>query len=40
MDAAPVFKFSNILNSLITAYVLANAEGWPDVMNSYVKLTF
>jgi hypothetical protein len=36
MEAGPTFKFSNILNSLITAYVLANGEGWPDIMSSYV----
>ncbi len=36
MDAGPTFKFSNILNALITSYVLANGEGWPDIMASYV----
>ena len=37
MDAGPTFKFSNILNALITSYVLANGEGWPSIMASYVK---
>ena len=35
MDTGPAFKFSNILISLVTAYVLSNTEGWPDIMNSY-----
>ena len=35
MDTGPTFKFSNILISLITAYVLSNTEGWPDIMESY-----
>jgi len=37
MEAGPTFKFSNILTALISSYVLANSEGWPDIMNSYVK---
>jgi hypothetical protein len=36
MDTGPTFKFSNILISLVTAYVLSNTEGWPDIMNSYI----
>ncbi len=35
MDTGPTFKFSNILISMVTAYVLSNTEGWPDIMNSY-----
>ena len=35
MDTGPTFKFSNIANSIITAYVLSTQEGWPDIMNSY-----
>ena len=35
MDTGPQFKFANIFNSIITAYVLSNTEGWPDIMNSY-----
>ena len=35
MDTGPAFKFSNIINSFITAYVLSTQEGWPDIMNSY-----
>jgi hypothetical protein len=37
MDAGPTFKFSNILNALISSYVLANGEGWPAIMASYVR---
>ncbi len=36
MDTGPTFKFSNILISMVTAYVLSNTEGWPDIMNSYI----
>ena len=35
MDTGPSFKFSNILTSIITSYVLSTQEGWPDIMNSY-----
>ena len=35
MDTGPAFKFSNILTSFITSYVLSTMEGWPDIMNSY-----
>ena len=35
MDTGPAFKFTNILTSFITAYVLSTMEGWPDIMNSY-----
>ena len=35
MDTGPAFKFSNIINSIITSYVLSTQEGWPDIMNSY-----
>jgi len=37
MNNQPIFTFTNILTSLITSYVLSNMEGWPDIMNSYVK---
>ena len=37
MNAGPKFKFSNIFTSMITNYVLANTEGWTDIMDSYVK---
>ena len=36
MEAGPTFKFSNILEALVSSYVLANGEGWTDVMASYV----
>ena len=35
MDTGPAFKFSNIITSFITSYVLSTMEGWPDIMNSY-----
>ena len=35
MDTGPAFKFSNIVTSLITSYVLSSKEGWPEIMNSY-----
>ena len=35
MDTGPEFKYSNIINSIITSYVLSTQEGWPDIMNSY-----
>ena len=35
MDTGPAFKFSNIISSFITSYVLSTMEGWPDIMNSY-----
>ena len=35
MDTGPAFKYSNIINSIITSYVLSTQEGWPDIMNSY-----
>ena len=35
MDTGPSFKYSNIVNSIITSYVLSTQEGWPDIMNSY-----
>ncbi len=38
MNAGPAFKFSNIFTSMITNYVLANTEGWTDIMDSYVIL--
>ncbi len=37
MEAGPTFKFSNILQALVSSYVLANGEGWPDIMASYVR---
>jgi hypothetical protein len=33
MNAAPMFKYDNIFNSMITSYVLANT----DMINQYVK---
>jgi hypothetical protein len=36
MNAPPMFKFDNIFNSMITSYVLANTEGWTDIINQYV----
>ncbi len=38
MDAGPNFKYTNIFNALIASYALANMEGWPDTMNSYVYI--
>jgi hypothetical protein len=38
MDAIPMFSFSDIFTSMVTCYALANMEGWPDIMNSYVML--
>ena len=35
MDTGPSFKFTNIVTSFITAYVLSTMEGWPDIINSY-----
>ena len=35
MDTGPMFKFSNIFNSLITSYILGTMEGWPEIMQSY-----
>ena len=35
MDTGPTFKYSNIITSIITSYVLSTQEGWPDIMNSY-----
>ena len=35
MDTGPTFKYSNIVHSIITSYVLSTQEGWPDIMNSY-----
>ena len=35
MDTGPTFKYSNIANSIITSYVLATQEAWPDISNSY-----
>jgi hypothetical protein len=35
MDTGPAFKYSNIATSLITSYVLATQEAWPNISNSY-----
>jgi len=35
MDTGPAFKFSNIVTSFISSYVLSTMEGWPDIMYSY-----
>lgn len=37
MNAAPPFKFSNIFTSMMVNYVLTSAEGWTDMMDTYVK---
>jgi hypothetical protein len=37
MNAAPMFKFDNIFNGMIASYMLANTEGWTDIINQYVK---
>jgi hypothetical protein len=29
-------NFDNYYNAMITVYVLANGEGWPDIMNAAV----
>lgn len=36
-DKTPLFRFSNIIDSIISSYVLASMEGWPDIMNNYVS---
>ena len=35
MDTGPTFKYSNIATSIITSYVLATQEAWPEISNSY-----
>ena len=35
MDTSPTFKYSNIATSLITSYVLATQEAWPNISDSY-----
>ncbi len=40
MEAGPTFKFSNILEALVSSYILANGEGWTDIMASYVRIYF
>ena len=35
MDTGPTFMYSNIATSLITSYVLATQEAWPEIMDSY-----
>ena len=35
MDTGPSFLYSNIATSIITSYVLATQEQWPEIMNSY-----
>ena len=35
MDTGPTFKYSNIATSLITSYVLATQEAWPNISDSY-----
>ena len=35
MDTGPAFKYSNIATSIITSYVLATQEAWPNISNSY-----
>jgi len=35
MDTGPTFMFSNIATSIITSYVLATQEAWPEIMDSY-----
>ena len=40
MDSYPIFRFANIIDSMIMGYVLAAVEGWPDIMGNYVSLFF
>ena len=35
MDTGPTFLYSNIATSIITSYILATQEAWPEIMNSY-----
>ena len=35
MDTGPTFKYSNIATSLITSYILATQEAWPNISDSY-----
>ena len=35
MDTGPTFMYSNIATSIITSYVLATQEAWPEIMDSY-----
>ena len=37
MDSYPIFRFDNIINSMINGYILASVEGWPDIMGNYVS---
>jgi len=38
MDLYPPFTFQNILDSLVSCFVLSNMEGWPDISNTYVNI--
>jgi hypothetical protein len=31
-----VLNFDNYYNAMITVYVLANSDGWPDIMNAAI----
>ena len=35
MDTGPAFLYSNIATSIITSYILATQEAWPEIMDSY-----
>ena len=35
MDTGPTFMYSNIATSIITSYILATQEAWPEIMDSY-----
>ena len=35
MDTGPTFLYSNIATSIITSYILATQEAWPEIMDSY-----
>ena len=35
MDTGPPFKYSNLITSLITSYILSTMEDWPEIMNTY-----
>ena len=37
MDTGPTFLYSNIATSIITSYILATQEAWPEIMDSYQR---
>lgn len=36
-DSYPNFRYGNIIESMITSYVVAAIEGWPNIMSNYVS---